>query len=152
MAADSSPVPHRASWPYLRAPLRIYLSVMGPICVLQCFLIATQTPAWIKISAGLVIALTVLGLLRGYARRLLLSPQGATLRGLTRSIAIPWSRVRRTGKYIPGGGLGATEYAYITTHDRLPQGKWEIDADTLQVQWSEGLLDAIEYYRAQSTP
>lgn len=138
---------HRSSWPYLRTPARIFWLVMGPICVMQVFLLLTRTPTWIKISAACVLGLTIFGFMRGYVRRLRLTREAATLSSLFRKVCIPWSGVRRTGSYIPGGGLGATEYAYITTHDRVPDGKWEIDSETIQIQNQDGLLEAIEAYR-----
>lgn len=65
---------------------------------------------------------------------------------------IPWSRVRRVDAYVPGGGLGATRYIYITTHNRPPLGKWEIDAETIQVQEQAGLLEALKGQWALGSP
>jgi hypothetical protein len=142
--------PHRRSWSYLRAPLAIYLVVMVPICAMQIVLICAGTPTWMKASAAVVVALTIAGLLRGYVQRLKLTSEAACLASLTRTIRIPWSRVNKTGVYIPGGGLGATEYVYITTCDRPPAGKWEIDEQTIQVQARPGLIEAIEECRARA--
>lgn len=142
----------RTSWPYLRTPLRIYLIVMLPICLLQVVLLASPTPAWMKISAGLVVLLTLHGLIRGYVRRLVLSPEGARFVTLTYTIALPWDRIKKHGVYIPGGGLGAVEYFYLTTHDRPPDGKWEIDESTIQIQARNGLLETVEALRAAGRP
>ncbi|QOJ04636.1 MAG: hypothetical protein HRU71_14565 [Planctomycetia bacterium] len=135
------------SWPYLRTPLRIYLMVMLPICVLQGFLLINPTPRWMKATAGLVVLLTVHGLIRGYVRRLVLSPKGARFVTLTRTITLPWDGIKKYGVYIPGGGLGAVEYFYLTTHDRPPEGKWEIDENTIQIQARDGLLEIVEALR-----
>ncbi len=120
---------------------------MGPICGLQFFLLITRTPTWLRISAACVILLTAFGYVRGYVRRLVLSPEGAALRMLFSRRTIQWHRVRSVGRYVPGGGLGATPYVYISVHERLPEGKWEINDETLQVQDQPGLLEAIEFWQ-----
>ena len=121
---------------------------MLPICGLEVFLILTPTPAWMSWSAGAVVALTAFGFVRGYLRRLVLSPTSAVLAMPTRRIEIPWERVTRIGVYLPGGGLGATKYFFVSIHNREPAGKWEIDEDTIQVQDRPGLLEAVREYRS----
>ncbi len=116
---------------------------MLPINGLQIFLLVANTPTWIKITASLVVLWTMLALAQGYVRRLIVDRQGVRLRGLFRSIEIPWAQVARVGSYIPGGGLGATEYAYVTTKSEPPMGKWDLDDETIQVQDRPGLLDAV---------
>ncbi|QDV91190.1 hypothetical protein RAS2_22810 [Phycisphaerae bacterium RAS2] len=143
-AADRARSTLRTSRPYLRTPLRIYLIVMLPICALQGFLLINPTPLWMKGTAALVVLLTVHGFVRGYVRRLVLTAEGARLVTLTRTIALPWNRVKKYGVYIPGGGLGAVEYFYLTTHDRPPDGKWEIDANTIQIQARDGLIETVD--------
>lgn len=143
-AADLARSTLRTSWPYLRTPLRIYLVVMLPICALQGFLLFNPTPLWMKATAALVVLLTIHGFVRGYVRRLVLSADGARLIALTRTIALPWNRIKKYGVYVPGGGLGAVEYFYVTTHDRPPDGKWEIDECTIQIQARDGLLESVE--------
>jgi hypothetical protein len=104
-------------------------------------------------SAGAVVVLSGYGFARGYLRRLVLSAETAALAAPMRRIEIPWQRVRRIGVYLPGGGLGATKYLYISAHDREPDGRWEIDADTIQVQDRPGLLDAArDYYERRQGP
>lgn len=120
---------------------------MLPINGLQVFLIVANTPTWIKVTASLVVLWTMLALAQGYVRRLIVDRQGVRLRGLFRSIEIPWTQVARVGSYIPGGGLGATEYAYITTKPEPPLGKWDLDDETIQVQDRPELLDAIRAYQ-----
>lgn len=120
---------------------------MLPINGLQVFLIVANTPTWIKVTASLVVLWTMLALAQGYVRRLIVDRQGVRLRGLFRSIEIPWAQVARVGSYIPGGGLGATEYAYITTKPEPPLGKWDLDDETIQVQDRPELLDAIRAYQ-----
>jgi hypothetical protein len=137
---------HRRTWPFLATPLAIYLTVMVPVCGLELFLIVARAPAWMRWSAGAVVFFTIVGLIRGYVRRLVLSPRGASLRGLVQSIEIDWTRVRRVGTYTPGGGLGGAKYAYITTRDTEPLGKWDIDRETIQVQDRPGLMEAIAHH------
>lgn len=132
------------SWPYLRTPLSIFLMVMLPINGLQVFLLVANTSRWMKVTAGLVILWTLYGLAQGYLRRLIVDSHGVRLRGLFRSIEIPWNAVANIDVYIPGGGLGATPYLYITTRHEPPQGKWDIDDETIQVQDRAGLLDILK--------
>ncbi len=122
---------------------------MGPICGLMVFLVATDTPDWMKWSAGAVVLFTVAALWRGYGRRLVLTPAGASLVRLVGSLEIPWERVRRVGVYIPGGGVGATEYVFITTRATAPDGKWDLDGETIQLQNRPGLIEAIEAARRE---
>lgn len=96
------------------------------------------------VTAGIVLAFSVYGLARGYLRRLSVTRNSAVLVGLWRRIEIPWSDVRSVGVYIPGGGVGATEYFFVSRHDTPPRGKWDIDQDTIQVQNRSGLVEAIE--------
>lgn len=139
----------RRTWPYLRTPPAIYLIVMAPICGLEIFLIATGCPAWMTISAGVVVFFSIVGFIRGYVRRLVLTDTGAELRRIGSTIRLPWSRVRRVGVYVPGGGVGGTDYFYVTAHTRPPRGKWEIDADTIQVQHRPGLMAAARHAAAR---
>lgn len=144
MPADQSPSKNtRQTWPYLAAPLHVYLMVMLPICGLQVFLIFLRCPMWMHLSSGAVLLISLFGLLRGYVRRLVITPEGASLRGLFTRIDIPWKDVRRIGTYTPGGGVGTTEYFYITTRDHEPAGKWDIGEHTVQIQNREGLAIVI---------
>lgn len=138
-----SEFPPAQSWPFLRTPLSVFLMVMLPINGLQVFLFITNTPVWIKITAAIVVLWTLLALVQGYCRRLIVDRRGVRLRGLFRSIEIPWNAVARMDVYIPGGGLGATGYLFATTKQEEPQGKWDIDDETIQVQDRPGLLDAV---------
>ena len=155
IAADTNPnaplrrdaAPTRAAWPYLRTPLAIYLVVNLPICGLQAFILLANTPVWMKVASGGVLLLTLVFLARGYVRRLVVDARGARLRGIFRTIDLPWERVRRVGSYTPGGGLGATIYVYITARDEPPMGKWDIDAETIQAQERPGMLAAVEATR-----
>lgn len=149
MPADQSPSKNtRHSWPYLAAPLHVYLMVMLPICGLQVFLIFLRCPMWMHLSSGAVLLISLYGLLRGYVRRLVITPERASLRGLFTRIDIPWKGVRRIGTYTPGGGVGTTEYFYITTRDHEPAGKWDIGDHTIQIQNREGLQTVIEQCRS----
>ena len=125
----------------------MYLLVMGPICGLMVFLLANDTKPWMKWSAAVVLFFSLFGFFKGYLRRLQLSERGARLVRPFGTIDIPWPQAKRVGAYIPGGGVGAVEYIYITTRDEPPAGKWDIDRETIQVQGRPGLLEAIEKAR-----
>lgn len=142
--------PAATSWPYFRTPLPIFLFVMLPVNGLMLFLLLSRSESWQKWSAGLLHALSLYALYRGYLVRLYITPTGIRLRRLTGSIELAWADIKQIGEYIPGGGLGATEYIYITKHDRLPGGKWEIDDHTIQVQAQEGLLATLQQAAAAS--
>lgn len=135
------------SFPYFSTPLRTYLAVMLPICALEVFLILSGSPAWMQWSAGGVIAVSIYGAAIGYGRRLVLRPDAAVFRRLFSSAVMEWSAVRRVGVYQPGGGVGQTQYIYLTTHDRPPEGKWEQNASVIQIQNRPGLIEAIERFR-----
>jgi hypothetical protein len=124
------------------------LLVIVPICLLEGILLVSDSPAWMRGSAGLVIAVSVIALARGYLRRLEISPSGVVFRRLVGRIEIPWQRVRSAGKYRPGGGVGGREYVYVSSRDGPPLGKWDIDAETVQAQDRPGLWEAIEQGRA----
>lgn len=146
MFVDSK-APPPDCWPYLKTPLRIYLAVMLPINALMLFLLATRTPVWTRATAALVIAGSLFGWCRGYLRRLVLTPQAALFKSLTRTIRIDWADVTHTGVYVPGGGVGATEYFFITCRDSPPAGKWDIGDDVVQVQNRPGLTEAVTRFR-----
>lgn len=141
----------RRSWAYLAAPVSTYVIVMAPICALQAFLLIFPTPGWMRGSAAVVLLVTTMSFLRGYVRRVVVTPAGVEFRRLGRCVAIPWSAVRRVGVYVPGGGLGSTEYAYVTTRDEPPGGKWDIGPETIQLQNRDGLLNELRAALAQAT-
>ena len=134
----------RRSWPYFRTPLPIFLLVMLPVNGLMLFVLLSRSEDWQKWSAGLVQSLSLYALYRGYVIRLVISDSNVRLRRLFGTIKIAWTDITSIGEYIPGGGLGATEYVYITKHDRPPAGKWDVDEHTIQVQAQEGLLPLLE--------
>jgi len=140
---------YRRRWSYLSAPLAAYLVVMVPICALELFLFLTDSPGWMRCSAAGVLVLSGIAVVRGYGRRLVLGDHGARLTGVGGRIEIAWSRVRRVGVYAPGG-VGSTEFAYITTRGRPPSGKWDVGPEVLQLQNRPGLLEAIEAARAKA--
>ncbi len=141
---------HRHSWPFFRAPLPIFLFVMLPVNGLMLFVLLWRSEEWQKWSAGLVHALSLYALYRGYVVRLIITNTGVRLRRLFGSIELKWNDVKQVGEYIPGGGLGATEYVYITKRDQPPAGKWDIDENTIQVQAQIGLLESLEQARAEA--
>ncbi len=140
----------RRSWPYFRTPLPIFLLVMLPVNGLMLFVLLSRSEDWQKWSAGLVHALSLYALYRGYLVRLAITETGVCLRRLFGSIELKWNEINQLGEYIPGGGLGATEYVYITKHDHPPAGKWDIDENTIQVQAQVGLLEHLKKTRAEA--
>jgi len=122
---------------------------MLPINGFQVFLLIANTPRWIKITAAAVILWTLLALAQGYLRRLIVDRRRVRLRGLFRGIEIPWTAVSNMGVYIPGGGLGATEYLFVTTRAEPPAGKWDVDEHTIQVQDRPGLFEALKAYQSE---
>ncbi len=122
---------------------------MGPINVLMVFLIATPSPIWMKISAAAVVGLTLYALMRGYLTRLTIEPAGVCLRRGARTILLKWSDIQAIDEYAPTGGVGGVTYVYVTTRDRPPAGRWEIDDTTIQVQARPGLLEALRAARAE---
>lgn len=140
----------RRSWSFFRAPLPIFLFVMLPVNGLMLFVLLSRSEEWQKWSAGLVHALSLYALYRGYLVRLNITNTGVRLRRLFGSIELKWKDVKQIGEYIPGGGLGATEYVYITKRDQPPAGKWDIDENTIQVQAQSGLLEHLERARAEA--
>ncbi len=139
----SDAAPYRRSWPFFRTPIGVFLMVMAPIGGMMSVIIVADTPSWMTWSAGVVLAITLLTLYQGYVRRLILSDGGARFVSAWRAVEIDWSEVRGVGAYIPGGGLGATQYVYITKRESPPTGKWDRDRDTIQVQSQPGLIEAI---------
>lgn len=139
--------PYRRSWPFFRTPIGVFLIVMAPIGGMMAIIVVVDTPSWMTWSAGVVLAITLLALYQGYARRLILSDNGARFVSAWRAVEIDWPEVRGVGAYIPGGGLGATEYIYITKRESAPAGKWDHDQDTIQVQNRPGLIEAIKIAR-----
>jgi|GEM_PF-1558442 len=142
--------PHRRSWPYFRTPLPIFLFVMLPVNGLMLFVLLSRSEAWQKWSAGAVHALSLYALYRGYLVRLIITDTGVRLRRLFGSIELAWSDIMKVGEYIPGGGLGATEYVFATKHDHAPAGKWDIDENTIQAQAQEGLLESLQLARSNA--
>ena len=127
--------------------MSIYLIVMAPICALEAFLLFNDSPAWMRWSASVVLGLSVYGFVHGNMRRLNVDEKGATWVTLFGKRQIPWTRVQSVSTYLPGGGLGATRYVYISMGQGEPAGRWVNDAETIQLQDREGLLQAIESAR-----
>jgi hypothetical protein len=143
--------PAKTAWPYLSAPLGIYITVMLPICALEAFLIATHSPMWMKLSAALVLLFSIVAWIRGYRRRLIVTETGVTFIRLGSRIEMPWPRIRRVGRYVPGGGVGGPQYVYVARVDRAPAGKWEITHDIVQVQDRPGLLESLARFAPRGT-
>lgn len=133
----------KRTWPFLNTPLAVYLIVMLPINGLMAVVAASPHRDWIRLSAGVVIALSGYSFLRGYVRRLRIDAEGATFITLGSRQTIAWRDVRRIDCYVPSGGINGPKYVYVTSHERAPLGKWEIDSRMFQVQDRPGLLDAL---------
>lgn len=132
------------TWPYFRTPLAVYLVVMLPIGTLMTFLLTVSgTPMWMKITSAAVLAVSLLGLLHGYYRRMILRTSGASFVQLSRRIEIEWPEVGRFGVYAPGGHASGPRYIFITRHAQRPAGAWEIDESTIQIQYRDGVLESI---------
>jgi hypothetical protein len=152
---DGSHDPMKRTWHYLNTPLHVYLIVMLPICGLMAVLIAAPQKTWIRASAGVVIVFSAVGLSRGYGRRLIVSRDGVEFRTIgwslrRRRCELRWPQVRRIDRYIPSGGVNGARYVYVTTNDRPPRGRWEIDEGTFQLQDRPGLLESLQETRRQS--
>lgn len=122
----------------------IFLIVNAPINALMVFILSIRAMWWTKLTAGIVIAVSLYALVRGYVTRLTIDADGVRLRRLTGAILLPWNRIRRIGVYSPGGGVGGAEYVFVTTKDQPPEYKWDIDGSTIQVQAHPGLVDALK--------
>lgn len=124
---------------------------MVPINALMTFLIVSRSPAWVAVTASVVLLLSAHAFVRGYVTRLSIDNDGIRLRRLTGSIFISWIDIREIGEYAPGGGVGGTEYVYVTTRSCPPKGKWDVDEKTIQVQSRAGILEALNDARAAAT-
>ncbi|MCK6484848.1 MAG: hypothetical protein HUU22_04490 [Phycisphaerae bacterium] len=131
------------TWPYLNTPLTVYLIVMLPINGLMAFVAASPHRDWIRLTACAVIALSGYSFLRGYVRRLRIDEQGVSFVTLGSRHTMAWRDVRRIDCYVPNGGVNGPKYVFVTSQDRPPRGKWEVDSRTFQVQDRPGLLDAL---------
>ena len=76
---------------------------------------------------------------------------GVRLKRLGGDLFIAWADIRGIGVYVPGGGVGATEYLYVSTRDSPPVGKWEVGEQTIQIQNRPGVLEALQAARSRST-
>ncbi|HWL95336.1 MAG TPA: hypothetical protein VNT79_17585 [Phycisphaerae bacterium] len=130
--------------------MSIFLAVLGPICGLMTFLMLTATPAWMKVTSGVVILVSAAAFARGYLRRLVVTTDSALLVTLVRRIEIPWSQVASIGIYEPAGKGGA-RYWYVSRGAGPPAGAWQMDKDTIQVQDREGLSQAIDELRSRKS-
>src|SRR5437762_3203335 len=144
MHLGSTPTSHRQTWPFFNTPLRVYLGVMLPICGLMTFLMVVPQQAWVRGSAAVVVGCSIYGLLRGYVRRLTMDVAGVQFTTLGGSFEMTWAQVQRIDVYIPSGAVNGVRHLYVTANDRPPQGKWEIDSRTFQVQDRPGLLHALQ--------
>ncbi len=135
--------------PMFSAPPRVFFAVMVPICALMAAVaVLGGFPAWARISAALVIVVSLDAIRRGYLHRLILHPDRIVYRTLLRSIEIPWSRVRLIGRYVPPDRNRTTAYVFVTGHDHAPADRREIDDHTLQLQDRPGLLELLESCRS----
>lgn len=143
----SSPGPSRsASTPrrfhHFAAPRGLYLAVIGPVATMMLLVAAAQAmPGWIRITAGIVVVFSAYGYWRGYLHWVEVSSEGVTARAPGRRRHIPWSQVRRIGRYIPPDRNLAAQYLYISTTDALPTAR--TDPNTIQLQDRGDLLEIL---------
>ena len=132
-------------WAFFSTPLRAFLAVMLPIAMLMGLLAAAPAvPTAIRLTAAAVIAVSLRALWRGYLHRLEAGAEGVAYRAPLGRICIPWSQIRRIGRYTPPDRNRLTQYVYITRLDHPPADRHTIDADTLQIQDRPGLLEALQ--------
>lgn len=142
--------PDARSWPFFNTPLRVFLAVVAPISALMALLATFTSRASIRYSAIAVLAVSIYAAVRGYACRVRVDPRGVEYRAPWRTIRIEWSRIRAIDRYTPG--VGGAGYIFITTHDGPPAGRWDVDAETIQIQERDGLLAALREAHARWTP
>lgn len=130
------------SWPFFSTPLRYFAAVFGPIALLMAPATALAPRGWMQASAALVLAISLYALMRGYFCRVRADALGVHYRSITRRYSLAWPQVRRVGRY--DSGPGGAAYVFVTRHDTPPQGRWDIDGDTIQLQDRAGLLDALD--------
>lgn len=131
----------RRSWPFFSAPLKYFLWVVVPICGLMGPLAVLASRWGLRASAGVVLACSGYALVRGYFCRVTMDDGGVTYRSPWRRLRIGWGEVRGVGRY--SSGAGGAGYAYVTRAERQPAGRWEIDADTIQLQDRPGLVETL---------
>lgn len=138
-------LPARRVWPFFSTPFRVFGGVIGPIAGMMGLLAAMpRVPGMIRLTAGLVLAVSVYALYRGYGRRIIATGDSISFRSLTRAVSIPWTHVQRMGRYVPLDRNLQTQYVYITRRTEPPVDWREIDADTIQLQDRPGLLEELE--------
>lgn len=145
----NQPLPTRDVWSYFSTPLRVFLGVVGPIAGMMGLLAAAPgVPGWMRVSAGVVVAVTLYGLIRGYGRRVVATPQGLCFQSPRRRIQLTWPEIRGIASYVPLDRNLKTRYVYATRLDTSPIDWREIDENTIQLQDRPGLLDALKRYHA----
>jgi len=149
-ATDTRDPGNRHSWPFFSTPLRYFLWVVVPVCVLMAPLafVASRWP--LRASAAVVLFCSGYAATRGYLCRVLADHDGVRYRSIWREIRIAWPAVRLLNRYSPGT-TGAA-YVFITTHGRAPRGRWEIDDQTIQLQDRPGLLETLQALREAAVP
>jgi hypothetical protein len=137
----------RQVWPFFSTPLRVFVLVMGPIAGSMTLLAALPgVPAVIRITAGVVVAASLYGLVRGYANRVEADAEGIRYRGPGKHFRIPWRDVRHLDRYTPLDRNRTTQYVYATRLE-VPPADWrEIDRNTVQLQDRPGLLESLRAY------
>src|SRR6478672_1784751 len=89
-------------WPYFSTPIATFLAVMIPIAVLMLAIsVFKGMPRALRWSAAGVVAVSLYAFWRGYLHWLEVDDRQVRYRTLIRTIAIPWSAVRRIDRYVP---------------------------------------------------
>jgi len=131
----------RRSWPFFSTPLRYFLLVFVPICGLMGPLAVLASRWGLRASAGVVLACSFYALGRGYLCRVAMDLEGVEYRSAWRRLRIGWGDVREIGRY--SAGAGGASYVFVSRRSGTPGGRWEIDADTIQLQDRPGLVETL---------
>jgi hypothetical protein len=138
--AEPAHAPQRLA--HFAAPHRLFVAVIGPVAAMMLLLtLAGGMPPWIRISAGIVVACSGYAYWRGYLHWVEVSPDGVAACAPGRRRRIPWTQVRRIGRYTPPDRNRTAQYVYISTVDAEPAGR--SDPQTIQLQDRPGLLDLL---------
>lgn len=146
---DSSQV--LRSWPFFSTPPATFVAVMGPLTVMMALLaVFSGIPGWIRVSAAVIVLVTLGTFYRGYLCRIQATPTHVRYRTPLGGWSIPWPEVRHIGGYVPIDRNLQTGYVYITRRAEPPADRREIDADTLQLQDRPGLVEELQGYRRRA--
>jgi hypothetical protein len=132
-------------WPFFSTPLRVFAGVLGPIAGMMLLLaVLPGVPTAIRLTAGMVVGVSLYGFYRGYAHRVEVTPEGVCYRRPGRRVRLSWEEVRHVGRYVPIDRNRSSAYVYVTRLDAPPVDWREVDENTIQLQDRPGLLETLE--------